>query len=592
MRAFAALSVLVPLSFLACGGGGGSTTPPPPTATLSISLSPASVQIPHDGTSATVTVTATCSNTSGPSVAVSGLPTGVTATVTQPDCAATGKIVFSVNNPANAPATRYTAVVQGTSSAASASNATETVDVVAQATATNALVGGKAAFLSTSFQVAQWSYTPLHDHPGATTPLNDLAVRHINIQLIGGSIPQQSDTVWDFTQADEMIQPLLAVDDQSPLLQIGQAPAFISDSNGNYIEANLAKYAAYCANMVRYYNTGGFTVGGTLYKSPSTTPITYWGIHNEPNGNNVSASQYVTMYNTIAQAMLAVDPTIKLVALELSDWGNAPQTFLPPLLAGATQPIHVMATHYYGSCNQVDSDAKVFGTVTDPSTGFVVHVQYFRARLDANPATNGVPIWITENNMNADWAKADGTSACNSGVRWVEDDRGTSAYFAAWRPFVYSQLTKAGAAGLWQWGFFGGGQYGELHDDGSTKYLSYWVDYHLSHMFGQVPMDIIHTSVSESNRIEMFAAMKADGTRVIMVVNRDVAASADNNGPGVPKTVTLDLTGAGSFTTATLIAIDKNTSATAGPSPQTLTPASGKVTLSFPGYGVQFVTLQ
>ena len=591
MKALAALPALFSLFLLACGGG-GSSTPPPPSGTLSISVSPGSVQIPHDGTPGTFTVTAVCSNTTSPSITVSGLPAGVTATVTQPDCATTGKIVVAVNNPALAPAKMYMAVVQGTSSAATAPQATATVSVAAQASVTSALAGGKAAFMSTSFQVAQWSYAPLHDHPGALTPLDDLAVQHINIQLIAGSIPQQSDTVWDFSQADEMIQPLLTTDDKSPLLQLGQAPAYISDASGNYVEANLAKYAAYCANMVRYYNTGGFTVNGVLYKSPSSTPIKYWGIHNEPNINNVSPSQYVTMYNTVAQAMLAVDPTIKLVGLELSDWGNEPQKFLPPLLAGATQPIHVMATHYYGSCNQKDSDTQMFNTVTDPNNGFATHVKYFRAQMDANPATNGVPIWITENNVNADWAAAGGISQCNPGQVFVTDLRGTSAYFAAWRPFVYSQLTKAGAAGLWHWSFFGGGQYGELGDDGSTRYLSYWVNYYLSHHFGQFPMDIINTSVSEPDRVEVFAAKKADGARVIMVVNRDVASADDNNGPGVNKEVVLDLSGAGAFTAAGMIEIDRMTNVATGPTPETLLMPDGKITLVFPGYGVKFITLQ
>jgi hypothetical protein len=592
MKALATLPVLFCLFLLACGGGGSSFTPPPPIGTLSIAVSPASVQLFQDGTPVTINITATCSNTTSPFVSLSGLPSGVTVTMTQPDCTTAGKVVLAVTNPATAAAAKYSVPVQATSSTATASTVTASVEVIAQASATNALAGGQAAFMSTSFQVAQWSYTPLHDHPGALTPLNDLAVQHINIQLIGGSIPQQSDTVWDFTQADEMIQPLLTTDDKSPLLQLGQAPAYISDANGNYLEANLAKYAAYCANMVRYYNTGGFTVNGTLYKSPSATPIKYWGIHNEPNGNNVTPAQYVTMYNTVAQAMLAVDPTIKLVALELSDWGTEPQKFLPPLLAGVTQPIHVMATHYYGSCNQKDSDTQMFNTVTNAGSGFVDHVKYFRTQMDGNPATSGVPIWITENNVNADWATTGNISVCNPGQPFVTDLRGTSAYFAAWRPYVYSQLTKAGAAGLWHWSFFGGGQYGELGDDGSSKYLSFWVNYELSHLLGQVPMDIITTNVSEPARIEMFAAMKADGTRVIMVVNRDVAAATDNNGPGVPKTVTLDLSGAGAFTTVTLIAVDKNTNTTTGPTPQTLTPAGGKVTLSFPGYGVQFITLQ
>lgn len=533
-----------------------------------------------------MTVTATCNNTAGPSVAVSGLPAGVTVTVQQPDCATAGKLTFAVKNVAQAPAAKYTATVNGNSSAASGS-ATASVDVVAQASVSNVVAPGKTAFMSTSFQLADWSWSWLKDHGTSVTPLNELGAEHIRIQLLASGSPQKSEANWDFRMMDGMVKPIQGVGDKSPQMQIGQAPWFMYDANYKLLDPSFAQYAEYCANLVRYYNTGGFTVNGTTYKSPSATPITWWGIHNEPNGNNVTADEYARMYNVVAQAMLAVDPNIKLVALELSDWGNAPQTYLPPLLATANQPIHAMATHYYGSCNQKDTDTQIFNTVAT----FVDHVKYFRTTMDANVATAGVPIWVTENNVNADWAKPDGTSACNAGVPWVEDKRGTSAYFAAWRPFVYSQLTKAGAAGLWHWSVPGGAQYGELTDS-STKYLSYWVDYHLAHMFGEEPMDLITTSVSEPGRIEMFGAVKSDGTRVIMVVNRDVAGAGDNNGTGVAKTVTIDLAGAGAFTTVELVSIDATTNLATGPTKQTLTPTGSKVTLTFTGYGVQFVTLK
>jgi hypothetical protein len=250
-----------------------------------------------------------------------------------------------------------------------------------------------------------------------------------------------------------------------------------------------------------------------------------------------------------------------------------------------------IATHFYGSCDQKDTDATIFANTTDSTTGFAAHVAYFRATMNANPTYVDTPIWVTENNVNADWGNAAGMSQCNAGQTFVVDPRGTTAFFAAWRPMVYSQVAKAGAVGLWHWSFLGGTQYGEIVDDGS-KYLSYWVDYYLSQNFGQEPMDIITTTVSEPARIEIFAAQKTDGTRVIMLANRDVASSTDNNGAGVPKTVILDLTGVGAFTTAQLLTIDASTSATTGPQPVTVTPTNGKLTLTSTGYGVQFLTLK
>lgn len=582
------LSLLTSAFLLALSNCGGSSTPSTstPVTSLTLQLGSTTVNALQDGTPTTLTVTATCVDTTTPSITLTGLPSGVNAVVTQPTCSQPGNVVLSITDPVTARAATYPVTLHGASSAASAS-ASLSLHVVAQASVSLTPTPGSTAFLSTSFQLAHWSYSWLHDRPAALTPLNNLDDSHIRIQLIDGAIPQLSATSWDFTKADEMIQPILAVGDHSPQLQIGTVPAFLGDSNGDYVEANLPAFAAYCANLVRYYNHGGFTVNGVTYKSPSATPVFWWGIFNEPNINNVTPGQYVTLYNTVAAAMLAVDPSIKLVGLELSDWGNEPQRMLPTFLAGATQPIRAMATHYYGSCNQKDTDSQIFAAVD----AFTNHVSYFRSTMDAIASARGVPIWITENNVNADWAHADGTSACNPGTKWVEDDRGTSAYFAAWRPYVYSQLVKAGAAGVWHWSYAGGGQYGELTDN-STPYLSYWVDSTLSHVFGQEQMTVLTSSVTEPARIEIFAAQAADGSRSIMLVNRDVASNSDNNGPGVPKTVALDLSAAGPANQITLVAIDKNTSIGSGPVSVPLTPVNNVVTLNFPGYGVQFILLR
>ena len=77
---------------------------------------------------------------------------------------------------------------------------------------------------------------------------------------------------------------------------------------------------------------------------------------------------------------------------------------------------------------------------------------------------------MTENNVNADYDKGGGISACN-GTAFVADQRGTSAYFAAWRPFVFSQLGKVGNHALYHWDYDADKQYGEV-DYTTAKNLS------------------------------------------------------------------------------------------------------------------------
>ena len=76
-----------------------------------------------------------------------------------------------------------------------------------------------------------------------------------------------------------------------------------------------------------------------------------------------------------------------------------------------------------------------------------------------------------------------------------------------------------------------------------------------------------------------------------MVANHAVNSPAtDNKGPGVPFSVTVDVSAPGNFSSANLLVIDKNTSAANGPAPTTVTPA--KITIDLNGYSVGIRTLK
>ena len=115
-----------------------------------------------------------------------------------------------------------------------------------------------------------------------------------------------------------MLTPIQGAGDHSPEFQIGTAPAFLSNSSGQILPASIANFAQMSANLVRYYNTGGFTDAGQLYQSPTPYPVTWWGIFNEPDINGVTAAEYVTLYNTVVPEMAQADPSIKFVAVELA----------------------------------------------------------------------------------------------------------------------------------------------------------------------------------------------------------------------------------------------------------------------------------
>lgn len=76
-----------------------------------------------------------------------------------------------------------------------------------------------------------------------------------------------------------------------------------------------------------------------------------------------------------------------------------------------------------------------------------------------------------------------------------------------------------------------------------------------------------------------------------MISNYAVASPTDNNGPGLPRVVSLDVSSLGTFTNGSLLTIDSTTDATNGPTAVTIAPTS-PVQVTLNGYGVAFVKLQ
>jgi uncharacterized protein (TIGR03437 family) len=439
-------------------------------------------------------------------------------------------------------------------------------------------------FMSTSFQPAEWDSAYFQQHSEATMPLWKLAPQHIRIQPVSQGIPETAPGQWDFSQLDAVVIPLLGLGDHSPEFQVAVAPSFMNDSQGHLLRSHYQDFANFAANLVRYYNSGGFDAGGKHYQSSSPYHITWWGIFNEPNINGLSADDYVALYNVVVPAMQAADPNIKFVAVELSDFGNEPQNMMPTFVQKVTAHVDVVATHYYGSCNQADPDQTVF----DAISYFIDHVIYIYSQLQTNAALANVPVWVTENNVNADFDQGNGISACN-GTPFTLDQRGSSAYFAAWRPLVFSKLAQVGVQSLYHWDHDADAQFGEADYGTGNLYKSYWVDYYLAHFFPSPPgADILLTNNSNSGALEALAVRNVDGSVVVMLVNHKVASPNDNNGAGVPRTVALDGSALGTFASVTQVTIDATTDPTKGPTPATLSFRS-KMQVTLNGYAVSFL---
>jgi hypothetical protein len=591
---------------------------------MSVSLSVSSLTVYQDGTPASVSVTITraTGDTNNITLSVSPQPSSMNVTIQSPGAGNTGTVTFATGGPvplpgegapvtASTPSGTYNLSIEASDPTTSASAAlTLTVGVAAvvgSAVDTTQGVNGRLQVaMSTGLQLASWNDQFFVQFPSATTPLGNLLPHHIRMNVIERDIPETSPGVWDFSYADGIVNPIMSVADHSPEYQIAKAPAYMYDTSGNIVPS-FDTLAAYAADLVRYYNTpAGILDATSCNKTPcvSTPPteaghLVYWGIYNEPNindefgeGNPQGAQNYVNMYNVVVPQMLAVDPTIKFVAVELADFGNEAQNYIPTFVQNVTQQVNVLATHFYATCNQADTDQTLFDAIDQ----FVPHIQYLYSQLQTNPALANVPVWLTENNVNSDYDKGGGISACN-GTPFVLDQRGSSAYFAAWRPTVFSKLGKVGLQALYHYNFESDAQFGEINSSNMALQLGFWVDYWLGQYFPSNPdvtpppgANILQLGVSENTSVETLAVKNGDGSVVVMVADHAVQATTDNNGPGDPRTVAVDLSALGTFSSASLLTIDKNMNVANGPTATAITPA-GHMTIQLGGYGVAFLKL-
>ncbi len=65
-----------------------------------------------------------------------------------------------------------------------------------------------------------------------------------------------------------MLSPIQNTGDHSPELQIANAPGYMNDANGHIVAGSYADFAQMSANLVRYYNTGGFDDAGNPRAEP------------------------------------------------------------------------------------------------------------------------------------------------------------------------------------------------------------------------------------------------------------------------------------------------------------------------------------
>jgi hypothetical protein len=500
--------------------------------------------------------------------------------------------------------------------------------------------------MSTSLQPAPWQYEFFTLHPAAAADLAALNPQHIHIQAVDRAVPWIAKTGnpvtdWDFSELDAMVPQIVAVD-PGAMFQV-MPPLFLTldQSDPSSLEGAIDDFATYCGYLVEYYNGKGIIYPAdagtvTVPHPEGTQRIAWWSIFGDFNVGTypLLPAQYEAIYDKCVTQMVAANGdsgAINFSAFEFSDppggssdSGTSLPSQLREFLAAVTGPIHALSLHMYSTLNLEDGDETVFQTVPE----FASDLRTAYAQLaNAGPTMANTAIWVTQNNVNGN-TPDQGNSSSDKNQLFVNDPRGTDAFFAAWRPYVFSQFGKAGNRALYHWDYTAGNLDGSPNPDtdlqqaevdyvSGNRLISYWVDYWLAHMFpssdSSAALDILRVTGgadggpsdfqtrAASAGVEVLATRnEVDRSVVVMVVDfategSPEAAAHVTDGKGAPRRVLVDVSALAAtepFASGTLRVIfdpaaDNSFRAPAKPVDVSTSP----IPVDLPGYGVAFLKL-
>jgi len=314
------------------------------------------------------------------------------------------------------------------------------------------------------------------------------------------------------------------------------------------------------------------------------------------------ANEYTRMWNVVAPAMKAADPTVKLVGPTISnpislanvdvnthvvtsDPGDTSYRntadYIPTLMAGASPRPDVISFHGYGGFRgSQDTDAGYFQGVDQAISDF--------QGTDAT-AVGSTPAWLSETNLEAGWLDAtDYREMTQLGSAWIGHS------FAAWcsRAPQLSELFQFEAQQGNTWTLIAGQdapgtcypQPSCLNVKAGEPNLEYWALQWINRLFP--PGSRVAQVTGVPAGVDVLAVQQPGSASLsVLVVNRRTGASP---GLGAPAALTLHPAGM-TPTDAKVLVIDGDTDLAQGPVVADLG-SQGAVSLSLPGYAVAIVT--
>jgi hypothetical protein len=488
----------------------------------------------------------------------------------------------------------------------------------------------------------------LYSVDGQTTPVPTAAQRlvqlapslvRMHIHAVGGDLPTAAQTVqlcptptdtschrvpWSFVNLDFLVADVFAAK-AVPLMNVALPPpwmwtitdatttpnatAYVTDENDP--THPFAMFAGYMRSLVEYYNLGSTTVteadGSThTLTNPSGTShrIVWWELLNEPSISSpanpyqpvgpypatpaFTQAQYMTMWNAVTVAMLAADPTIKLVGPALPYIAvNSPNggagDYISPLLSQARKP-DAISFHGYSVVSNESTDLQEFAGTPSGGlglAGIVGGLHHVQAQMSSLTDTS-IPIWLDEFGF---------------GGMGVTDPylRPTHAFGSAYTAAAFALLSQEPQLTILANFSFSLQSLPDLSllnpAANHQPVLLYWLYQAVGVNFPAGQTILPYTGYApfspSAPDLAIYATRAGDGSVSVLLSNVMPASPADKGGLGVARDVQLTLK-SGPFAHITLTAVDATTPLDSGPVVTSL-PSGNTATVHLPGYGVAIV---
>jgi hypothetical protein len=400
---------------------------------------------------------------------------------------------------------------------------------------------------------------------------NPLPVRVSTRGYPTGGMPKLNG-VWDFKHLDAMIKIDRESSQGAPMLNTSEIP---DDIPCDRTDAGLTVMGQYFARLVSYYNKGSMvTETGATITNPYGTQnrITYWELFNEPSimpdCGLMTPDQYAAMFNKVAPMMKAVDPAIKIIGPVENELASvSPYNYITKVMAISNKPDIISHHHYAG--NNSRPDAYMLDSL---KPGGEIHTFLQRAYTIAPDR----PHWITEANFS--W---EGPPDDPAGRPW-------GALGQVWNAEFFRISAKFGVELIQWYNWSQEPQFGMVNRSSGATNLQYWRAL-LLHRYFPIGPTALNTTSTLPDGITSMAVKKADGSINVLLINKQVENSTVNGGKGIPTNVTLNLSGK-TAQSITMQQINATTDPATGPPVQTLSATNPVV--SFPGYGIAFLTIK